>query len=170
MAKKKHSKKDAGFIKKQTLEALQFQTHWGLKQIGEDESSLLHKLADEEIEFIRELNIESDILDIKKFIENIKRVFNITPIADSGDFTRSIVTLALGIGRISDMRKIDVPVSWSDQIQKKILAIVFDEEHRNEIVIWAKDNGYNTSTYLGQPIVKFQQLFIKIERMKNDDN
>lgn len=31
-------------------------------------------------------------------------------------------------------------------------------------VEWAKMNGYNTSTYLGQPIVKFTKLYIRIER------
>ena len=30
--------------------------------------------------------------------------------------------------------------------------------------IWAKMNGYNTSTYLGKPIVKFTKLYIRIER------
>ena len=31
-------------------------------------------------------------------------------------------------------------------------------------VEYAKNKNYNTSTYLGQPIVKFNHLFIKIDR------
>lgn len=51
-----------------------------------------------------------------------------------------------------------------NKLIKKILIIFYPDEKRNAVVEWAKMNGYNTSTYLGQPIVKFTKLYIRIER------
>ncbi len=170
MINDKKSRKEAALTKKKAIESLRFQTHWGLKQLGENEGSLLHRMADVEVEHIVELGLEQDILSIKRFLDDIKYALHISPVPDSGDFTRSIVTLALGIGSISDISKMKLPTPWIDQIKKKILAVVFPKKNRHEIISWAKNNGYNTSTYLGQPIVKFQQIYILIKRNKNEEN
>ena len=49
-------------------------------------------------------------------------------------------------------------------IEHKLLTIYYAEEYRNQIIDWAKSNGYNTSTYRGRPIIKFSKLYIIIER------
>jgi hypothetical protein len=70
----------------------------------------------------------------------------------------------LGIAKIADINKFGIPTSWDELIKKKILSIYYPDEIRNQVVEYAKEKNYNTSTYLGQPIVKFNQLYIKISR------
>ena len=52
----------------------------------------------------------------------------------------------------------------NELMKKKLLKIYYPEEVRNKIFEWAKTNGYNTSTYLGQPMVKYAKLFILLDR------
>ena len=40
----------------------------------------------------------------------------------------------------------------------------YTKDDIKDVVEYAKEKNYNTSTYLGQPIVKFNQLYIKINR------
>ena len=84
---------------------------------------------------------------------------------EKGDFCTSIVAIALGISKIPVLDDMKMPiVNWPDQINKKILTLYYPEESRNAVAEWAKANDYNTTTYLGRPVVKFKQLFIIIER------
>ena len=52
MAKKKNQKKAELQAKKSAVETLRFQTHWGLKQLGQQDGNLFHKLVDVEVNFI----------------------------------------------------------------------------------------------------------------------
>jgi hypothetical protein len=88
----------------------------------------------------------------------------VEPIPELGDFYYSLVAISLGIAKIADINKFPVPTAWHDLIKKKILSIYYPDEIRNQVVEYAKNKNYNTSTYLGQPIVKFNRLFIKIDR------
>lgn len=166
MKKKNNANRKQSLAKKSAVEALRFQTHFGLKQRGLEEGNLLQKLADAEIDFIAELDLAEDILDIKKMIEGIKVCLSVEPTTGKGDLCTSITAIALKIASIPCLGNLEMPVSWQDQVNKKLLAIYFPDEKRNEVVEWAKANGYNTSTYLGQPIVKFRQLYIIIERTR----
>ena len=74
--------------------------------------------------------------------------------------------MALGIAQINEINNIGIPLTWSEMVEKKMLTIYYPEEYRNQIIDWAKANGYNTSTYLGRPIVKFSKLYIIIERTR----
>ena len=164
MAKKKNQNHREKLEKKSAVESLKFQTHFGLRQLGRADSDTFHVLADAEVNVIAELGLTDDILGVKNLTEGIKRDLNVEPTTDKGDFCTSVVAIALGIARISDLDHMAVPVSWEEQIEKKILTIYYPEEWRNGVVEWAKANGYNTSTYLGRPIVKFNKLFVIIER------
>jgi hypothetical protein len=75
-----------------------------------------------------------------------------------------LVAISLGIAKIADINKFGIPTSWDELLNKKILSIYYPDEIRNQVVEYAKEKNYNTSTYLGQPIVKFNQLYIKINR------
>ena len=88
------------------------------------------------------------------------------PTPEKGDFTKSPTAVALGIAQINEIKNIGIPLSWSEMIAQKILTIYYPEEYRNQIIDWAKANSYNTSTYLGRPIVKFSKLYIIIERTR----
>ena len=166
MAKKKNQNRKDKLERKSAIESLKFLTHYGLRQMGCEDGDMFHGLADAEINFIEELELTGDILGIKNLVEGIKRELKVELTSDKGDFCTSIVAIALGIARISELDHIGVPVSWKEQIKKKILTVYYPEEARNAVVDWAKANGYNVSTYLGRPVVKFKQLFVIIERTR----
>ena len=164
MAKKKNQNRNLALAKKGVVESLRFQTHFGLKMMGRPDDDILQKLAETEINFIEELDLTQDILDLKNLVERVKKDLGATPTPEKGDFCASITAIALGIASIPTFNNMQMPASWQEQINKKILTIYYPEESRNAVVDWAKVNGFNTSTYLGQPIVKFKQIYVIIER------
>ena len=166
MAKKKNQKKAELQAKKSAVETLRFKTHWGLKQLGQQDGNLFHKLVDVEVNFIAELDLAQDLLAIKSLVDGVKQSFAVVPTAEKGDFTKSPTAVALCIAHINEINNIGIPLSWSEMIEQKILTIYYPEEYRNQIVDWAKTNGYNISTYLGRPIVKFSKLYIIIDRTR----
>ena len=158
-------RKDA-IEKKTAAETLKFQAQWGMKkQFGE--ASSLHTLCLEtETDYIIELNLHEELLSIKNFIDSIRTALNTEPVAEIGDFQNSLVAISLGIAKIAEIKDFGIPVDWQEMIVKKMLSIYYPCETRNNVVEYAKRLGYTTSTYLGQPIVKFNRLYIKIARKK----
>ena len=165
MAKKKNQKKADVQAKKSAVETLRFQAHWGLKQLGHDDD-MFHQLVDAEVNFIAELDLAQDMLAIKSLVDGVKQSFVVTPTPEKGDFVKSTTAVALGIAQVEDINNIGIPLTWSDMIAQKLLTIYYPEEYRNQIIDWAKANGYNTSTYLGRPMVKFSKLYIIIDRTR----
>lgn len=166
MVKKKNQKKAEAQARKSAVETLRFQAHWGLKQLGHDEGCMFHRLVDAEVDLIAELDLVQDLLDLKSLVDKVKQSFAVTPAQEKGDFTKSPTAVALGIAAVKDINHIGIPLTWSEMIMQKLLTIYYPDEYRNLIVDWAKSNGYNTSTYLGRPIVKFHMLYIVIERTR----
>ena len=167
MTKKRKQNRKNELSKKGAVESIRFQTHIGLKQIGHKDTDMFHRLADTEINVIAELDLTDDILGIKNLVEGVKRELNVEPILEKGDFCTSIVAIALRISKIPVLDDMKMPiVNWQDRINKKILTLYYPEESRNAVAEWAKANDYNTSTYLGRPVVKFKRLFIIIERTR----
>ena len=167
MTKKRKQNRKNELSKKGAVESMRFQTHIGLKQIGCKDTDMFHWLADVEINVIAELDLTDDILGIKNLVESVRRELNVEPTPEKGDFCTSIVAIALGISKIPVLDDMKMPiVNWQDRINKKILTLYYPEESRNAVAEWAKANNYNTSTYLGRPVVKFKQLFIIIERTR----
>lgn len=166
MAKKKNQSRKLELTKKSVVESLKFQTHFGLKTMGCVEGSMWHEQAETEISFIEELDLTQDIMDLKSFVERVKKDLGTAPTPEKGDFCTSITAIALGIASVPVLDNMQMPISWQDQVAKKILTIYYSEDSRNAVVDWAKANGYNTSTYLGQPIVKFKHIFVIIERTR----
>ena len=165
MTKKKNQKKAEAHAKKSAVETLRFQAHWGLKQLGH-EDDMFNQLIDAEVDFIAELELAQELLAIKSLVDGVKQFFVVTPTPEKGDFVKSPTAVALGIASVEDINNIGIPLTWSDMIAQKLLTIYYPEEYRNQIIDWAKANGYNTSTYLGRPIVKFSKLYIIIERTR----
>lgn len=166
MVKKKNQKKTETHAKKSTVETLRFQAHWGLKQLGNEDGNVFHQLVDAEVDFIAELELAQDMLAIKSLVDGVKLSFVATPTPEKGDFVKSPTAVALGIASVEDINNIGIPLSWSEMVEKKMLTIYYLEEYRNQIIDWAKANGYNTSTYLGRPMVKFSKLYIIIDRTR----
>lgn len=117
---KKSKEKDALSIKR-AVESLCFQIDWGLKLLGAEKGDLFHQLAKVEVDFISELNLTQDILAIKSLVDGVKQNLQIEPTPESGDFTHSVVALALGIASISHLNNISLPESWREQIEKNYL-------------------------------------------------
>ena len=165
MTKKKNQKKAEAHAKKSAVETLRFQAHWGLKHLGH-EDDMFNQLIDAEVDFIAELELAQELLAIKSLVDGVKQSFVVIPTPEKGDFVKSPTAVALGIAQVEDINKIGLPLTWSEMIEQKILTIYYPEEYRNQIVDWAKTNGYNISTYLGRPIVKFSKLYIIIDRTR----
>ncbi len=166
MAKKKNQKKAEAHAKKSAVETLRFQAHWGLKQLGHDDGNLFHQFVDTEVNFIAELELAQDMLAMKALVDDVKQAFGVTPTPEKGDLTKSLTAVALGIAYVEDMNNMGNPLSWSEMKEQKLVKIYYPEKYRNQIIDWAKANDYNTSTYLGRPIVKFCKLYIIIERTR----
>lgn len=120
----------------------------GFKTTWRRERRSISSISKVEVDFISELNLTQDILAIKSLVDGVKQNLQIEPTPESGDFTHSVVALALGIAPISHLSNISLPESWRDQIEKKLLTIYYPEKLRNKVVDWAKANGYSTSSYL----------------------
>lgn len=166
MSKKKNQNRKQELARKSAVESLRFQAHFGLKMLGSKDDDLFHKLAETEIGIIAELDLTDDILQIKRLVEGVKINLQVEPTPGKGDFCTSVTAIALGIAKISVLDNIQMPVSWQEQISKKILTIYYPEDYRNAVIDWAKANGFNISTYLGRPIAKFKHIFVIIERTR----
>lgn len=163
--KKKHLQ-NTNAKQKAMVDSLVFQTNWGIKKLYGTPNDLITILVKTELDYIVELNLFEDLLLVKKFIDKVKQVFGVEPVAELGDFYRSPVALALGIGKIDDIAKLNTPIAWHELLEKKLLSIYYPTDVRNSIVDYAKNNGYNTSTYLGKPIIKLNKFFVLLERAK----
>ena len=165
--KNKHQKKQNDTVEqKAMIDSLIFQTNWGIKKIyGSPEDSII-EMVKTELDYIVELNLFEDLLTVKKFVDDVKSVFYIEPVTERGDFCNSCVAFALGIGGMNVITELNMPADWKRLAEKKILSIYYTNDIRNTIVDYAKQNGYNVSTYLGKPMIKFSNLFLLIERAR----
>ena len=165
--KNRHLQNRSNAIKQKALiESLIFQTNWGIKKIYGSPEDSITEMVKTELDCIVELNLFEDLLMIKKFVDNVKSTFSTVPVAERGDFCNSLATLALGIGRMGKITHLNVPADWKRLVEKKILGIYYTNDIRNTIVEYAKQNGYNVSTYLGKPMIKFSHLFLLLERVR----
>ena len=165
--KNKHQKKQSNTVKqKAMIDSLIFQTNWGIKKLYKTSSDIISTLVKVELDYIIELNLFEDLLMIKKFVDDVKSTFDIEPVAERSDFCRSPVAIALGIGKVDDITKIRTPIAWHELLAKKLLSIYYPTDMRNSIADYAKNNGYNTSTYFGKPMIKFNVIFLLLERAR----
>lgn len=165
--KNRHLQNRSNAIKQKALiESLIFQTNWGIKKIYGSPEDSITEMVKTELDCIVELNLFEDLLMIKKFVDDVKSAFSIEPVAERGDFCRSQVAIALGIGKVDDITKIRTPIAWHELLAKKLLSIYYPTDMRNSIADYAKNNGYNTSTYFGKPMIKFNVIFLLLERAR----
>lgn len=161
--KKKNTHKQEALARKNALQSLEFLISFGLKQI--DVESIFQEQIDAELKEIIELDLYKDLLEIKKLVDAIKLHFSANVMNDKGDLCSSCVCIALEISRVEEIHSIKInPNMWKGLLNKKLIPIYYPEEIRNKVIAWAHENGYATSTYLGQPIIKFNKLFLLIKR------
>lgn len=164
MKKKNDPKRKAALMQKTAVEALEFQTTWGLKQLGA--GAELNECALAELASIKELGVTYDLLNMKRFAEGVRQALQADVVVDMGELVQSVVCMALGISRVSDVQQLAVSQClWDELLKQKLLTVYYPADVRNEVVAWAMENGFTTSTYLGQPIIKFSKIFLAIKRM-----
>lgn len=164
MKKKNDPKRKAALMQKTAVETLEFQTIWGLKQLGVDAE--LNECALAELASIKELGVTYDLLNMKRFAEGVRQALQTNVVVDMGELAKSVICVALGISRVSDVQQLAVSqCSWDELLKQKLLIVYYPADVRNEVVAWAMENGFTTSTYLGQPIIKFSKIFLAIKRM-----
>jgi hypothetical protein len=166
MKNRHHQKRNDTIKQKALIESLIFQTNWGIKKIYGSPEDSITEIIKTELDCIVELNLVEDLLIIKKFVDDVKSAFNIKPVAERGDFCNSCVAFALGIGGMNVITELNMPADWKRLAEKKILSIYYPNDVRNSIVDYAKQNGYNVSTYLGKPMIKLSKLFVLLDRTK----
>ena len=166
MKNRHHQKRNDTIKQKTMIESLIFQTNWGIKKINGSPEESITEIIKTELDCIVELNLVEDLLMIKKFVDDVKSAFSIEPVAERGDFCNSLVALALGIGRTNIITELNAPANWQRLAEKKILGIYYTNDIRNTIIDYAKQNGYNISTYLGKPIIKLSKIFVLLDRTK----
>ena len=166
MKNRHHQKRNDTIKQKTMIESLIFQTNWGIKRIYGSPEDSITEMVKTELHCIVELNLFEDLLMIKKFVDDVKSAFSIEPVAERGDFCNSLVALALGIVRTNIITELNAPADWQEMAEKKILSIYYTNDIRNTIVDYAKQNGYNVSTYLGKPIIKLSKIFVLLDRIK----
>ena len=165
--KNKHQKKQSNTVKqKAMIDSLIFQTNWGIKKIYNSPTDSVISMANAELNSIIELKLFEDLLTVKKFVDDVKSAFSIEPVAERGDFCNSLVAHALGIAHKNETTELSTPADWLKLAEKKILSIYYTNDIRNTIVDYAKQNGYNISTYLGKPIIKLSKIFVLLDRIK----
>ena len=168
MTKKQNQKRKQELAERSLVESLGFQVHYGLKMMGREADDLFQQLADAEVNFISELGLTQDILSLKNLVEGVKKDLQVEPTPEKGDFQTSVSAIALGIASIPSLDSMKIPASWEELIKKRILEIFYPEDKRSQVLQWAKQNGFSTSTYLGQPIVKFDKIYVVIKRTRNE--
>ena len=161
--KTKNTNNQGALAKKSKMQSLEFQTSFGLRQMGAEE--IFHQYAKAELEYIASLGLTDDILGIKRLIDGVGNSLDAFVTAYRGDLISSCVCVALGISRIGGIHNLIMPQkTWAELIDQKLISIYFSDDKRNKVVAWAKEHGFNTSTYFGQPIIKFDKIFLLIKR------
>ena len=166
MKNRHHQKRNDTIKQKTMIESLIFQTNWGIKRIYDSPEDSITEMVKTELDCIVELNLVEDLLIIKKFVDDVKSTFSTEPVAERGDFCNSLVAHALGIAHKNETTELSTPAYWPKLAEKKILSIYYTNDIRNTIVDYAKQNGYNISTYLGKPIIKLSKIFVLLDRIK----
>lgn len=161
--KNKEIKRQETLGKKNAIQSIEFLTSFGLKQMGAEDA--LYASAQAELKEIIQLEIYKDILDIKKLVDGVKQHLNAKVSQGNEELNDSYVCFALGISCIDDSNNQSFPSrTWEERLKQKTLSIYYPNALRNKVVTWAKENGFNTSIYLGQPIIKLSKIFLLIKR------
>lgn len=161
--KNKEIKRKEALGKKNAIQSIEFLTSFGLKKMESEDS--VYASAQAELKEIIQLEIHKDILDIKKLVDGVKQHLNAKVSPGNGELNDSYVCIALGISCINDSNNQLFPSrTWEERLKQKILSLYYPDNVRNKVVAWAKENGFNTSTYLGQPVIKFGKIYLLIKR------
>ena len=163
MSKNKDQKRKAQLATRAKNESFRFQVEYMRKQKGIDIAGMKQELA-VELDAICQNGLTDALLDLVKIVEGIRKELGYEQEADKCSLNGSLVPFILGITATSPDSTTYVPDIFTAQ-QPLQVTIAFDNEIRNHAVNWMKVNGYEISSYLGQPLLKLKNVRIVIKRV-----
>jgi hypothetical protein len=117
-----------------------------------------------ELDAICQNNLTDALLDLAKIVEGVRKELGFEQEADKCSLNGSLVPFILGITTVQPDSTTYVPDLFTAQHPLQV-TIAFDNEIRNQAVKWMEANGYEISSYLGQPLLKLKNARIVIRRV-----
>lgn len=163
MSKNKDQKRKAQLATRAKNESFRFQVEFTRKQKGIDIMGMEQNLITE-LDAICQNDFTDALLDLAKIVEGIRKELGLEQEADKCSLNGSLVPFILGITATQPDSTTYVPGIFTAQ-QPLQVTIAYGNEIRNRVVDWMKANGYETSSYLGQPLLKLKNARIVIRRV-----
>ena len=163
MSKIKDQKRKAQLATRAKNESFRFQVEYIRKQKGIDIIGMEQDLTTE-LDSICQNGLTDALLDLAKMVEEMRKELGFEQEADKCSLNGSLVPFILGITATQPDSATYVPNIFAAQ-QPLQVTIAYDNEIRNRVVDWMKANGYEISSYLGQPMLKLKNFRIVIHRV-----
>lgn len=163
MSKNKDQKRKAQLAARAKNESFRFQVEFTRKQKCIDIMGLEQNLTTE-LDAICQNDLTDALFDLAKIVEGVRKELGFEQEADKCSLNGSLVPFILGITTVQPDSTTYVPGQFTAQ-QPLQVTIAFDNEIRNQAVKWMESNGYEISSYLGQPLIKLKNARIVIRRV-----
>ena len=163
MSKNKDQKRKAQLAVRAKNESFRFQVEYTKKQKGIDIIGMEQNLT-AELDAICQNSLTDALLDMARIIEGIRKELGFEQEVDKCSLNGSLVPFILGITSTQPDSSTYVSGIFTAQ-QPLQVTIAYDNEIRNQAVNWMKANGYEISSYLGQPLLKLNNVRIVIRRV-----
>ena len=163
MSKNKDQKRKAQLAVRAKNESFRFQVEYTKKQKGIDIIGMEQELA-VELDAICQNGLTDALLDLAKIVEGIRKELGYEQEADKCSLNGTLVPFILGITATQPDSTTYVPDLFAAHLPLQV-TIAYDNEIRNQAVNWMKVNGYEISSYLGQPLLKLNNVRIVIKRV-----
>ncbi|MBO6256369.1 MAG: hypothetical protein J6O49_22430 [Bacteroidaceae bacterium] len=163
MSKNKDLKRKAQLAARAKNESFRFQVEFTRKQKCIDIMGMEQNLTTE-LDAICQNDLTDALLDLAKIVEGVRKELGFEQEADKCSLNGSLVPFILGITTVQPDSTTYVPGLFTAQHPQQV-TIAFDNEIRNQAVKWMEANGYEISSYLGQPLLKLKNARIVISRV-----
>ena len=163
MSKNKDQKRKAQLATRAKNESFRFQVEFTRKQKGINIMGMEQELT-AELDAICQNGLTDALLDLAKAVEGIRKELGFEQEADKCSLNGTLVPFILGITTTQPDSTTYVPGIFAAQ-QPLHVTIAYDNEIRNQAVNWMEANGYEISSYLGQPLLKLKNARIVIKRV-----
>ena len=163
MSMNKDQKRKAQLAARAKNESFRFQMEFTRKQKCIDIMGMEQNLTTE-LDAICQNNLTDALLDLAKIVEGVRKELGFEQEADKCSLNGSLVPFILGITTVQPDSTTYVPGLFTAQHPLQV-TIAFDNEIRNQAVKWMEANGYEISSYLGQPLLKLKNARIVIRRV-----
>ena len=154
-------------LQQRTLnESLTFQTMFGAKQKFDSLTPEIETRIKEELLVFANLGIAKDLMTLRDVMDKVKEQLGYSAEPSKGILAGSYVAYSLGLEPSN-------PMVTGKEIEPKDfqvtlplgLTICYDNEVRNEVVNWMKEQGCEFTTYMSQPMLNLENTRVIIRRV-----